>query len=645
MLIFVLIFFTILISRSNSFLLGYELLNIDESQMMANAVRFQKNEYNIFEFDGTSSGFLNSLVLNWPNIFGYDVTFLSTRITAIFILSLIFYLCFLYFRFDLNRKLSFLLILPGIALFSLTHDPDYLHYSSELLSTLFLLICLYGYKKYFELNDPKIFYLGMTSISLIFFTKTQIIPTASFLAFSICLYSLIKKNFKFLRNIIFLFCLPIILIFGAYILTGFFYDYFLNYFEFSKAVASKYSLGENILSQNGTKINIVNKRNIIDHFLYNSVFHFFYFQILLAFYLIGFSLSIKKIKGYLNIHFILVSVTIIMVLISILVTGAIYRHYFIPLVPLTILFTGILFIKNKDVILVSQLKKMPIYFLLIVFMSTFIFENKKFYSKKYDKIAFKIDKIIFNSPNIFNFLKIEEGNIFVWGWSPQIYVLSNLYPSDRATISQKNIENYSNEEYFNNRLIQDIKKNKPNLILDYVKPKSFYYNNLNQGISNSPISKIVNREYLKINNFDQNCPDLYLLRKNFKKLDDQLINFQTNDPRFKKINNFSVSKDICEDSVNFDSSYKDELVLKIDRNSKIKKLLILSSHVNDKNIDLPIFLNNKGDINNYKIILKQYPFWSTIEFEKNQFTDEVVIDISKLKKLNFGINEIKLYKK
>ena len=205
MLIFVLIFFTILISRSNSFLLGYELLNIDESQMMANAVRFQKNEYNIFEFDGTSSGFLNSLVLNWPNIFGYDVTFLSTRITAIFILSLIFYLCFLYFRFDLNRKLSFLLILPGIALFSLTHDPDYLHYSSELLPTLFLLICLYGYKKYFKLNDPKIFYLGMTSISLIFFAKTQIIPTASFLAFSICLYSLIKKNFKFLRNIIFLF--------------------------------------------------------------------------------------------------------------------------------------------------------------------------------------------------------------------------------------------------------------------------------------------------------------------------------------------------------------------------------------------------------------------------------------------------------
>ena len=47
--------------------------------MMANAVRFDLNKYNIFDFDGTSSGILNTLVLNWPNIFGLDVTYLSTR--------------------------------------------------------------------------------------------------------------------------------------------------------------------------------------------------------------------------------------------------------------------------------------------------------------------------------------------------------------------------------------------------------------------------------------------------------------------------------------------------------------------------------------------------------------------------------------
>ena len=61
MIIFFTIFLFLLIARANSYLLSYEILNIDESQMMANAVRFDLNKYNIFDFDGTSSGFLNSL--------------------------------------------------------------------------------------------------------------------------------------------------------------------------------------------------------------------------------------------------------------------------------------------------------------------------------------------------------------------------------------------------------------------------------------------------------------------------------------------------------------------------------------------------------------------------------------------------------
>ena len=100
----------------------------------------------------------------------------------------------MYFRFELNRKLSFLLILPGLVFFSFTHDPDFLHYSSELLSTLFLLICLYGFKKNFKIKNPNVFYFGMVLIGLIIFSKTQIIPTASLLAFSICCYSIKKKE-------------------------------------------------------------------------------------------------------------------------------------------------------------------------------------------------------------------------------------------------------------------------------------------------------------------------------------------------------------------------------------------------------------------------------------------------------------------
>ena len=142
MIIFFTIFLFLLIARANSYLLSYEILNIDESQMMANAIRFDFNNYNIFEFDGTSSGFLNSLVLNWPNIFGLDVTFLSTRLTAIIILTIIFYLLFLYFKIELGKFLSLLVISPGL-IFSLL--PVILTFNITLVNYYLLYLLYFAY--------------------------------------------------------------------------------------------------------------------------------------------------------------------------------------------------------------------------------------------------------------------------------------------------------------------------------------------------------------------------------------------------------------------------------------------------------------------------------------------------------------------
>ena len=245
MIIFFTIFLFILIARANSYLLSYEILNIDESQMMANAIRFDLNNYNIFEFDGTSSGFLNSLILNWPNIFGLDVTFLSTRLTAIFILSIIFYLIFLYFKNELGKLLSILVIAPGLIFFSFTNDPDYQHYSSELLSTLLIVFCLFSLKIY---SKKKPFYnlIGFLPLGLILFSKSQIIPTAISIFLVSGLYFIWRKNFIYLYKMSILFLFPVFFILSLYFLNGYINDYYINYFEFSKAVVSKYSLGQNI---------------------------------------------------------------------------------------------------------------------------------------------------------------------------------------------------------------------------------------------------------------------------------------------------------------------------------------------------------------------------------------------------------------
>ncbi len=646
MSIFIIIFLILLLGRANSFLVGFELLNIDESQMMANAIRLHLNNYNILQFDGTSSGFLNSLILTWPSFFGLDITFLSTRFTALFIISLIFYFCYLYLRLEAKKALSLKLILPAVLLFAFTNDPDYQHYSSELLSTLFIIITLYGFKFFSETNKPKILLIGMFLLGMVIFSKTQIIPTALALCFSICFYKVWKKNYSIALKSLTLFSLPIMLIIFFYFSKGYFYDYYLNYFEFSKAVVSKYALGENIIGSEVTTQNVSNS-NILNHFLFNSVFHYFYLKILLTIFLFLLMLNIKNLKKILNFNFLLIIICIFSVFFSIMITGAIYRHYLIPLVPLTSIFVGSIIIFNKKILQKSNIYKISIYFIFLIYISTFVFENKKFYAKKYKKNQLSIQNLNYNSPRIFDYLGVESGNIYIWGWAPQWYVLGYLYPSDRATISQKNIENYSNKDYFNQRLINDLTKNKPNIIIDSIKPKSFLYTSREYSVEKSPIKGMIEKEYVKIKNNNLECSDIYLTKANYQNLRKKLIKFHVNNSILKdKLDDFSITEDICDDSVIFNASSPNEVILELEPKSDPKKILILASKANRKKIELNVqFLNSKNNVLSKQVLLKKHPFWTKIILEDNEEpTSKIIIDISNLKKMNYGINEIKVYK-
>ena len=645
MIIFFTIFLFLLIARANSYLLSYEILNIDESQMMANAVRFDLNKYNIFDFDGTSSGFLNSLVLNWPNIFGLDVTFLSTRLTAIFILSIIFYLIFLYFKNELGKFLSILVIAPGLIFFSFTNDPDYQHYSSELLSTLFIVFCLFSLKTY----TKKPFYnlMGFLPLGLILFSKSQIIPTAISLYLVSGLYFIWRKNFTYLYKMSIFFLLPIIFIISLYFFNGYISDYYINYFEFSKAVVSKYSLGENINTDAITSNKEFYQSKLIQHLLYNSLFHYFYFQILISI-LILFSLNKKIIPKITDINLILITACIGSVFFSILLTGVIYRHYLTPLVPLTTLFVGYLFTVNKNIYYSKYLRFLFI-LLSVPFLTSLSLEKNKFYAKELNKSELSFSNINFKSPKILDFLNKEKENLFVWGWAPQWYVLSYKFPSDRATISQKNIEDYSNKNYFDKRLLKDFNKNLPSIVIDAVKPNSFYYTEEKNSLKvNSPIKNQIIKHFTLLNENNPNCLDIYLHNNDYNLLKKRLIEYDIKNSSIKnKLDDYSISEDVCDDSHIFGSEDKNILEFNFEEKSDIKNMLILASRKNKKETMLEIkLIKNKKEVNVKKIKLRKYPFWTNIDFNEN-FKDinSVNLDVKILKDLNYGLNEIKFYRK
>ena len=143
----ILIFLTIFFGRLNSSLLGYEFLNTDEFAIGAKGIRIIKDNLNFYEFDGDTSGILNALFLIWPDFFGFDITYFSIRLSAILILSLILLYVFKSISLFNNNKDSLIFLLPILLFFSFTKDPDFLHYTNELVACLLITFSIYHFLK------------------------------------------------------------------------------------------------------------------------------------------------------------------------------------------------------------------------------------------------------------------------------------------------------------------------------------------------------------------------------------------------------------------------------------------------------------------------------------------------------------------
>ena len=235
-------------------------------------------------------------------------------------------------------------------------------------------------------------------------------------------------------------------------------------------------------------------------------------------------------------------------------------------------------------------------------------ENKKFYSNNFIHQSFFENKISFKSPEILQYLNLKkkEDKLLVWGWKPEIYILSGLSPSNRETTNLKQIDYRPGRKYFRQRFITEFSNDSPSIFLDYAKENALFYSDEKYGVQSfKQLEKKLNQNYFKINSTDKNCPDLYLLKDKYLELEKKLINFNFDKKNFeilKKINDFNIDEDLCETAVIFSNEMSDTLTLNIDTSKKIKKIKILSSKINysPENIEL-IFIKENKVVNKKKL--------------------------------------------
>jgi len=161
---FFLFFFLILLFRLESSLFFPGILNPDEFQIAATGMRL-KFGYSWDNIDNITTGPINSIVVSWPNLFGFETTLFFIRFTALVFILIKFFLIYKILIKLTNFINSILLITPYIIFYLLTSDKNFLHFNTELVPTVLSLVLLNIHLK----KNLNYFFSFLLFVILIFF--------------------------------------------------------------------------------------------------------------------------------------------------------------------------------------------------------------------------------------------------------------------------------------------------------------------------------------------------------------------------------------------------------------------------------------------------------------------------------------------
>jgi hypothetical protein len=632
--------------------------NPDEVQMAANALRIQHFGWNWDAIDGTTSGPLNSLILLWPTLFGGDVTLSLSRITATFLLSSVFILLYLSLKNITDYKFASIASFSLALFYSATRHPDFIHYSSELLPLAIIFTGNYLIVKIFILSQTanRSYFIDILigiCIGSIFFAKLQAIPIA-IIMFLFNIYSIHKtsREQKALHITIFtgVTALPFLIFLLPLYLNGNFADFYTSYIINALLYIHKITSGYSLY-----------------HLVANDpvfIFVFYFWLSIIVLGLINLAFINRNKESYV---FIIYSFSILLASIySVARPGREFSHYLMLSMPFFVFFAGSFFsfTQNNEI---NKLFFFYTYFLFFIVLVAALFINisnrgglsSHFFRYK-TILPFKVE---WRNPRIFSWLDLENNCGLVWGWMPQWYLYGGLVPAGRETHNQTQIRKNILTAYYRYRLVNDIEKSPPDIIIDAVNGHSFgFNNNKKNGINSFPsLLNFVKSKYELVPDdgfYRKECPEIYVSHSTINNYNNKIIKIKAitgitsnikNDSinSLNNLNDCSVTEDSCIDYWLLPDNQLGSFKVIYTQNYFVKKIMILNTN-NGENLDratssiaFSLIKNGKVVFYGYKK-LKPYPYWTTIEISPF-LSDSIIIDILGFKGIGAGLNEIKIF--
>lgn len=647
-------------------------LNPDEAQNAANAMRMHAYGFNWNVVDGATNGPLDSLILCWPYLFGLDPTLNTGRLVA---WALLFFICvyvYLSAKTICGRVPAVLLVLPLVVFYSLTDNPNFVHYSSELLPLFLLLAAHYLIVKVSVERDGsprreaiRYFLIGLL-LGAVPFAKLQAAPIAVVAAFYPMILALIGPRQTRWRNAILLSCggiatccaflLPLVAsghirdFWNSYIAWAFLYDKLNDYAPSARKALS-----------------IVGIQSMISDDLLMACFSGF---ILLLTLLVLLHASLVARSGataaratkYGAIYSLALVVAALWVIAQPGRADKPFDHYLMFYPPLVVVFCSYVvrtFIDRRaDVLIFTAYYS----FLAVSLIGTFFADvgprHKSTGAGEWPRMAFEA-----RSPHILSWLPIPEKHLLIWGWMSQWYLWSGITPAARETNTYAEIDDTSLQGYFRGRFMSDVTASSPDVIWDAVEGRSFVFNRADQGPGIFPeFSAYLSSNYTQLTPWQPHdgCPKLYVRNEYKAVIDRRLVlpasvttsaDFLGEKSPFNGANLFddSVTEDSCIDYWLLPTRTLGSVDVRFQKIEPVSRLMILNTRnggyldrATDR-IDVKL-LKSGAVVGDRQLAMQPYPYWTSIDLDTPMQADELQVSILSYFGRGGGLNEIKIFR-
>lgn len=637
-------------------------LNPDEALMGANALRAKIHGYNWDAVDGTTSGPLNSLILMWPNIIGFDTTLSLIRLTAAILLFVICIFVYKTIKINSHRYYASIFTLPLILFYSFAAHPDFLHYSSEIFPVFLLIIANYFILTInnYNTNDLKTrviyFCIGLL-LGAAPFAKLQSSIIAIYMGIYVLYLSLNKSNLKNTISLILGGIAPAIVILLPLFIAGDINHFWVSYIGMANDYLKK-------------PITILTFHGLIasDLVLINAIY-FLISCFFVAIINLLISTNNNKLTNDINkknnkkIETIYLALLMLIVVWTVMKPGNAFPHYVMFFPPFFVIFiSNIIFTTSKNLSYKNKIFINIIYLILFITYSNLVISSiddiSKFYKKYKTPVKQQFQR---KNPELLSWLPIQKGHLVVWGFMPQWYIGSNMTPATRETFSHYQAVDNSLMDYYRPRFMNDIIASNLDVVVDSAHGASFRFNNpKHHSVRVFPeFSELLNKEFSRLSPYIENidCSEIYIKNKYKVILDQRMVipktieasNSYSNLHSANNLLDLNTTEDSCLDYWVLPDATLGNVTITLNKTENISSLMILNTKnslsVDRASKDITVkFLNNEEIVAIKNIKMNDHPYWNNLVFNSPIASDKVIIEIKSFSGFGGGLNEIKIFR-